>query len=272
MESVLRAPRLNAYGFAHGFSTRQGGVSVGPFESLNLGSSLGRAAGVGGDGEQRDDPSHIAENHRRFGEWVGYAPDRLFRVSQVHGAGVRVLSDADEPASVQRQEADALVAQVDAAGAGVAVGVRTADCVPLLLADPVTRAVAAVHGGWRGLVAGVVTASVEALCEASGALPARLAAAIFPHIDACCFEVGDDVAAQLQAAAPARTDVVQIVPGRKPHVALRSVVLAQLAAAGIAAERVEQVEGCTACDAARFFSFRRDGQATGRHLTVILSG
>ena len=258
MESVLRAPRLTAYGFAHGFSTRHGGVSVGPFESLNLGSSVG------------DDPSHVVENQRRVAHWVGYAPERLFGVNQVHGAGVCVLSNTDEPASVLQQQADALVAQ----RSGVALGVRTADCVPLLLADPVTRAVAVVHAGWRGLVAGVITASVEALCEASGALPARLAAALFPHIDVCCFEVGDDVAAQLQAAAPARMDVVRELHGGngQPHVALRSVALAQLAAAGIAAERVEHVSGCTACDAARFYSFRRDGQLSGRHLTVIVSG
>jgi copper oxidase (laccase) domain-containing protein len=95
---------------------------------------------------------------------------------------------------------------------------------------------------------------------------------MFPHIAVCCFEVGDDVAAQLQAAAPARTDVVQRMADGKPHVSLRNVALARLAALGIAAERVEQVSGCTACDAARFFSFRRDGQASGRHLTVIVSG
>ena len=254
MQSVLREPSLLAQGFRHGFSTRLGGVSAPPYESLNLGHGVG------------DRPERVAENQRIFAAEVDFAPERLLTLSQVHGAAVQRVDAAADPAAVARLQGDALVAEP-----GAAVGVRTADCVPLLLADPESRRAAAIHAGWRGVCAGVVGAGVRALCEAAAAPPARLIAAIFPHIRSCCFEVGEDVAAQLQAAAPALGCVAPGPRGR-PHVALAALVRAQLMAAGVAADRCEDVPGCTVCDAARFFSFRRDGRESGRHLAVIVAG
>ena len=252
MQSVLRAQQLSRQGFAHGFSTRQGGVSAAPYASLNLGGSVG------------DDAAKVAENLRRFAGWVGYEPSRLFTLSQVHGARVRTLSAGDEPEAVRGEQADALVARERAP-----IAIRTADCVPLLLADPVTRCVAAVHAGWRGTVAGVVPAGVAALLAACHAPPERLLAAVFPHIRACCFEVGADVAAQLNAVAHG-ADAIR--PGPKPHVDLAAIVRAQLMAAGLVAQNVEDVPGCTVCDPERFYSFRRDAAASGRHLAAIVAG
>jgi polyphenol oxidase len=259
MASVLRAPRLTELGFLHGFSTRAGGVSPPPYATLNLAASVG------------DDAGSVAENQRRFAGEVGYAPERLFVVSQVHGSAVRVVGPHDTPECVRAESADGLVSS-----AGACVGIRTADCVPILLADPETRAVAALHAGWKGCVAGVVGAGVRALALQSGARPARLSAAIFPHIRACCFEVGPEVAEALSAAAPGGATVLRsahVQPASdKPHVELVAVVCAQLLAAGLQATSIDDVAGCTCCEPERFFSYRRDGSASGRHLAAIVHG
>ena len=256
MQSVLRAPLLTAQGFGHGFSTRLGGVSAAPFDSLNLGANVG------------DDPGHVAENQRRFAERVGFLAGRLCSAQQVHGADVLRVRDAGEAdvRTLAQSRADALVAEP-----GAAVGVRTADCLPLLLADPETRYAAAVHAGWRGVCAGVVTAAVRALCEAAEAPAQRLIGAVFPHIRRCCFEVGEDVAQQLSAAVPG-VACSHVGPRGRPHVALDLLVRAQLAAAGVSLASVDDVAGCTCCDVSRFYSFRRDGQQSGRHMAVIVAG
>jgi YfiH family protein len=251
MPSVLCAPQLKDHGFAHGFSTRQGGVSAAPYVSLNLGRSVG------------DDAASVVENRRRFAAQVGYAPELLFELNQVHGGHVRVVRATDAPDELRQMPGDGLVA-----GGGSALGVRTADCLPLLLADPLTRTVGAIHAGWRGAAAGVVEAGVQALCALSLAPPQRLLAALFPHIRVCCFEVGSEVA---DALAQAAHGAAVVRPGPKPHVDLASVVRAQLTAAGIRVECIDDVPGCTRCEPERFFSFRRDGQASGRHLAAIVA-
>jgi YfiH family protein len=253
MHNVLHAPVLTAQGFRHGFSTRRGGVSHAPFDSLNLALSVG------------DVPEHVAENQQRFAAAVGYDASRLFTLSQVHGREVRRVTKHDEPERVRAEQGDALVAQ-----AGLPVGIRSADCVPVLLADPQSRQVAAVHAGWRGVLAGVVPAALELLSTRAGAAPARILVGVFPHIRRCCFEVDDALAEQLAAAGPdAGQSVFQAAAG-KPYVALDMIVRAQLRAAGVSEPNIDDVAGCTCCDSEQFFSYRRDGAKSGRHLTVIL--
>ena len=138
MQSVLRSSLLSRHGFSHGFSTRSGGVSPAPFESLNLGRSVG------------DAPEHVAENHRRFAARVGYEPVRIFELSQVHGRRARQVEAHEDASEVRREEGDALLT----AAAGVAIGVRAADCLPLLIGDPATGAVAAELELVESLVAG----------------------------------------------------------------------------------------------------------------------
>ena len=173
--------------------------------------------------------------------------ESVVQVKQVHGANV-VEAGAGA-------EGDAIVAR--AAQGRVAVGVRVADCVPVLVADPESGDVAAIHAGWRGVVAGVVLAGVKSLARQSSGL----VAAIGPCIGACCFEVGRDVAA--------RIGFVARETGDKAYVDLRAAVRAQLRDLGIDDARIEDVPGCTRCDAERFFSFRRDGARSGRHLAAI---
>jgi YfiH family protein len=145
--------------------------------------------------------------------------------------------------------------------------VRTADCVPILLADPSTGAVAAVHAGWRGVVARVTEAAVTALREA-GAETSKLIAAIGPHISLAAFEVSEDVAEQLVESSPDR-DVVSRDFGAKPHVDMRRIVRAQLRVLGLAQSAIDDVRGCTVCDD-DLFSYRRDGKRSGRLLSAIV--
>jgi YfiH family protein len=260
MPSVLRAECLREHGFLHGFSLR-------PAASTRVRARFGEEsephpASVG----LTRDPADMLEQRRRFAAEIGYAPERLFELNQVHGAAVSVIAAGAEPARLRELPGDGLVARADAA-----LGIRSADCVPVLLADPASRAVAAAHAGWRGVVAGIVPATLRALAHASAAPPSQLLAAVFPHIGACCFEVGADIAAQLQAAAPNVSSVRQPAAASRPFVALVEIVRAQLMAAGVASHNIEVVPGCTCCEPARFHSFRRDGQNSGRHLSAIVA-
>ncbi|HJL01891.1 MAG TPA: peptidoglycan editing factor PgeF [Polyangiaceae bacterium LLY-WYZ-15_(1-7)] len=251
MADLLRSELLTRHGFAHGFALRTGGVSAPPFDSLNLGRGLG------------DAPDAVAENHRRLAEAVGYG--RLFELSQVHGRRVRAVGAGEDPVAVRQEEGDALFATEP----GVAVGVRVADCAPLLIADPGTGAVAAVHAGWRGVEARIAEAAIEAL-EEIGASREALLVAIGPHIRLGWFEVGEEVAERLEAVAHGVT-CVDRTTGDKPHVDLTAILFAQLAALGVARARIDDLGGCTYADRSRFFSYRRDGKATGRHLAVIVA-
>jgi YfiH family protein len=239
MDGVLSSVLLAKHGFPHAFLLAQGSKQPAPPESLPA-------------------------LRRRTAAALGCAPDDLYEVTQVHGAAVKTVDRREDRRAVLRLQADALVASQPSA----AVGVRVADCLPLLLADPVTGSVAAVHAGWRGAEAGVVRAAVEALLRIPGVLAQNLVAAIFPHIRSCCFEVGDDVAARLQSVCP-DDPVVSRREGNKPHVDLAALVRAHLAAVGVTAERVQDVPGCTRCDPTRFFSYRRQGEIAGRHLAAI---
>jgi purine-nucleoside/S-methyl-5'-thioadenosine phosphorylase / adenosine deaminase len=197
----------------------------------------------------------------RFSEG-GPAGAGIVQVKQVHGATVALAQDASRRAVC---EADAIVAR--AAHGRVAVGVRVADCVPVLIASIDTGDVAAVHAGWRGVTAGVVAASVEALGGGG------LVAAIGPCIGACCFEVGRDVADAIARAAPG-APVIAPYPHASPDkvfVDLRVAVRHQLRNAGVDPARIEDVPGCTRHESVRFHSFRRDGKDSGRMLAVIVT-
>ena len=209
------------------------------------------------------DPARLAENQRRFAARVGFDAARLYQTRQVHGRTV-LAAEGDAKAMTDR-EADALVAE---AGSGAAVGMRVADCVPILLGDRVRGHVAAVHAGWRGVVANVLGASIEELAKL-GTEPGDLAAAIGPCIGPCCFEVGADVGAQIAEATSPGVIARRDEPRGKAYVDLRLAVRTQLRALGIPNEMIEDVGGCTRDDAEAFYSYRRDGDASGRLLGVI---
>jgi len=251
---LLQSDAIGA-GFVHGFTTRAGGVSAPPFDTLNLGGKWG------------DEPAHVAENRRRLATAVGGDP---FLARQVHGTVIRRVRAGDEPAAVARHEADGLCTDVP----GLVVGVFVADCVPVLLADPRTGACAAVHAGWRGTVAGILPEAVRTLAAAFGSRPADLRVALGPAIGACCFEVGLEVAEAVVAAIPdarARGIVLPSPRGRadKAHVDLHAANRLLLEHAGVDPDGIEAIVACTHHERARFFSFRRDGAATGQQMGVI---
>lgn len=244
--------------FVHGFTTRAGGVSAAPFESLNLGGKWG------------DDPAAVSENRRRVERAAG-GPIVVAR--QVHGATVvRVRAD-DDRAALARADADGLCTDAT----GVVLGVFVADCVPALIIDPRTGACAAVHAGWRGTVAGVLPAAVRALATEFGARSGDLRVALGPSIGPCCFEVGHEVAAAFEALvsdAHARGIVLPSARGTlgKANVDLKAANRLLLERAGVSPEGIDAGPECTHCDRARFYSFRRDGSATGQLMGFVGRG
>jgi YfiH family protein len=243
-------------GIRHGFFTRAGGVSDGLYDSLN--------GGLGSD----DAPARVTENRARMAAALGVAPDRLVTAYQVHSPDVVV---ATEPwTRAQAPRADAVVTAVR----GLAVGITTADCGPLLLADRQAGVVGAAHAGWRGALAGVVEAAVAAM-ERLGAVRTRMVAAVGPMIRQPCYEVGSDLMERFAAADP--TNGRFFAPAARDGHAmfdLAGYIASRLKDAGVG--RIEDLGHCTYADPARFFSYRRSTHRAeadyGRHVNAIALG
>ncbi|HVF44422.1 MAG TPA: peptidoglycan editing factor PgeF [Pyrinomonadaceae bacterium] len=245
---------LEREGFANAFSTRGGGVSPYPEASLNLA------------GFDEDSAENIRENRRRFvslvgGEWA------LAACWQVHGRDVRVVRAASE-AGNESERCDALATELP----GVLLGVKTADCVPVVLGDPRTGACAAVHAGWRGTLAGIVSRALATLQKEFGTRPEDVRAAIGPAALACCYEVGPEVVEAFRAGVSNADALFTPTREGRALVDLHRANLEQLTEAGVQSGRVHLLPLCTICRPGDFFSYRRDGQLhgrTGRLLSVI---
>ena len=185
---------------------------------------------------------------------------------QVHGDTVRAA--AAPPGGWDRPQCDALVATAP----GVGVAVKAADCVPVLLSDPVSGAVAGAHAGWRGTVRGIAAKAALALARETGAPPSRLRAVIGPAIRSCCFEVGPEVIAAFAAAGhdPARITRDPGRPGARPHLDLALANRDQLVEAGLPPPGVFDAALCTRCHPA-FHSYRRDGASVGRNWAFTIT-
>lgn len=245
-------PLLTAAGVKHGFFTRAGGVSTGIYEGLN--------AGVG----SKDDPAAVAENRRRVAESMGADADHLNGCYQIHSAVARV---AEGPWHGDRPEGDAVVT----ANPGLLCSVLTADCAPILMADPETRIVSAVHAGWKGALGGVVHSAVAAM-EALGADPHRILAVVGPCIAQASYEVGVDF--EERFAHHDRGSERFFHPGVAPdkrQFDLPGFVLWRLQQAGVGQAVWTGHDTCA--DEARFFSnrraFQRGEQDFGRLISVI---
>ena len=245
----------------HAFSTRQGGVSREPFATLNLGASVG------------DDREAVQENRRRFFGAFAIRPSQVVRVRQVHGKGVLRVDPAlvgregfPQALLDERYEYDALITNLP----GLALVVTTADCMPLLIHDPVRGAVAAVHAGWRSTAKRIAAEAIRALREAYGTDPADCRVAIGPAIRGCCFEVDRPVADAMGAALPGWE--AHTMPARPGHwrLDLAGVNRAILQEAGVRPERIEDLGFCTACRTDLFFSHRAEKGRTGRMMNLIL--
>ena len=229
-------------------TTRRGGASGPPWDSLNIGDRVGDAAGA------------VARNRAAFARVIGATPVFL---RQVHGTRVVRLTRADTLAGAAPHEGDASLTSEP----NIACCVLVADCLPLLLAAPAGAAVAAVHAGWRGLAAGVVEAALEALCEAAGCAPPEIAAWLGAAIGPGRFEVGADVLDAFGSGGAARFATAPPVTGApKWHADLAGLARDRLTACGV--RDLSGGERCTAADASAFFSFRRDG-VTGRMAAAV---
>jgi copper oxidase (laccase) domain-containing protein len=270
------SPLLESAQVRHAFSTRIGGLSPAPFDSLNLGNPSGC--------DVADDYERIWENYRLLATASGCGALELLRVHQVHGP--RVLRAVRGEHFENSSKADAIVTDDPQRIASV----RVADCVPVLLASANGKTVAAIHAGWRGVVAGVVQAALNELLESDDPgsrsepaqaisseaevrigrqrLPVDLVAAIGPCIGFDAFEVGSEVIAEFQRSfgneAPLRT-----VKGGKGFVDLRQAIRMQLLAAGVPERQIDVTDRCTVRDAGEFFSHRRERGVTGRMAAII---
>jgi polyphenol oxidase len=253
MPQPLLVEALSALpGIAHGFFTRHGGVSEGIYASLNC--------GVG----SRDSPEPVRENRARVVARLNAR--KLLTCYQVHGT-TAVIADASTPAD-WRPKADALVT----ATPGVALGVLTADCAPLLFADPQAKVVGAAHAGWRGAVTGVAEATVAAM-EGLGAARRRMVAAVGPCISARVYEVGPELEAQFLAQDAANVRFfTRASPGARPHLDLSAYLADRLQKAGVSL--VETINACSFTSEKDFFSYRRSrlkGEPDyGRQISAIV--
>ncbi len=241
-------------------STRAGGVSAAPFDSLNL-----RPPALGGDG--MDVPAAVLQNQQRFAAALGAQPVWLH---QVHGADVLRLTTAHLQGGLALPCADASICTEP----GIACTVLVADCLPVLFCSGDGRVVGAAHAGWRGLAAGVLDNTVSTLCAAAGCAPAQLLAWLGPCIGPAAFEVGADVLAAF-GADPERLSLAGAVlfrPNPRADGSLRWRAdlpgLARQRLVGLGLKSVQGGSWCTVEDHSRFFSFRREPR-TGRMAAAI---
>jgi YfiH family protein len=235
----------------HGFFTRRGGVSEGPFDSLNAGFSGG------------DDPERVMENRARALAALDLDPASIATARQIHGRDV-ITATAPNPGRSQRA-ADALVTDRP----GVTLGILTADCAPVVLADPVAGVVGAAHAGWRGALVGVLEATIDDMVGL-GAEPSRMIAAIGPCIARRSYEVGPELHADFMAADPA-SDVhfARVEGSDRLLFDLEGYVCRRLSRAGVLL--VDPLGADTLGDPDRFFSSRRTRKSGGERFGLLLT-
>jgi hypothetical protein len=253
----------------HGFSTRRGGADN---EIFNLNSTA------------CDAPERVAENRRRLLSTLDLENATLISLNQIHSSRVYAVESAagfnetpfalfspsesieNRQSETGNHEGDALVTNMENA----ALAIKTADCFPVLIADPVHRAIGAVHSGWRGTLARVLPRAIEEMRHRFQSDPARLLFALGPGIRECCFEVGEDIASLFIEAYPekATARLRTVAPG-KYLMNLASVLKAQMTQSGVPPENQHDSEMCTCCGVHDFFSWRAEGAAAGRMMAVI---
>lgn len=229
-------------GVAAAFSTRNGGVSDPPFNSLNTGLAVG------------DDPDVVSVNRDRLLRALGFALADLVLAHQVHGSDVAVV----DRIPIARPRVDGLVTSIR----GIVLGISAADCAAVLLADPAAGVVGACHAGWRGAVSGVIENTIEHM-KAQGAEPDRIMAWVSPCISSANFEVGPEVARQFAS------DEISSGRGDRSFVDLKLHIHRRLERGGVSLQNISVDNACTFSDRQRFFSHRRDHGKTGRMLGLI---
>lgn len=244
-------------GVAHGFSTRLGGVSQGFYAGLNLGYNRG------------DDPDRVRENFRRFCTAIGADYDGLIKTRQVHGDHIQSVTATDRGRNIippAPWETDGLVTDVP----GLCLAVFCADCVPVLLYDPVRSCIAAVHSGWRGTAAAISVRAVEKMTTDYACDPGNILAAIGPSIGKCCFETHADVPdAMTDTLGALAAPHIDALPSGKFRVDLKGIIHSTLLRAGLEKAHISVSDHCTACRSDLYWSHRVLGDQRGSMAAMI---
>jgi len=249
----LSSVQLDGFGEAvHAFLSRRGGVSAGEFATLNF------------DTRDGDAGENVRQNKSRAGAALGAPLERLINPTQVHGNFVVVL-DSVSVKSYKGIEADAVVTNLP----GVPVGILTADCLPVLLYDPVKKVAGAAHAGWRGTLADVCGRTVEAMKERFGTIPKDIIAALGPHIKPCCYAVNNDIYEAFEKAYGGDLPYFSR-SGETLMLDIGGANRTFLLAAGLREGNITDVSVCTSCNVADFYSYRKEGGKTGRQLSFIM--
>lgn len=253
---IFHFPALACAGrVIHGFATRKGGVSEGAYATLNC----------GGSGDMRE---NVLSNRKDLCQALGLDPHKLVCLHQVHGIEVvRVGPGGYTPSerSAVLKEGDALITrEVD-----LPLAIMTADCLPIILVDPVSPAVGIVHAGWRGTLQDILPRAVREMERTLGSLLPNLWAGIGPGIAPCCYEVGEEVAGPFRERYPGWR--AWLWPGREGRyrLDLARANLLQLKELGIPEQQIGLVGRCTCCHPSLFFSHRREHGKTGRMMSLV---
>lgn len=255
------SPRLESLGAIHGFTTRAGGVSEGIYATLNLGVNRG------------DAPEKVKENYRRVCAALGVDMEGLVFSSQVHEDHVRRVTEEDRGKGLDRgtdYDADGLVTNVP----GITLVVFGADCLTILLYDPVRRAVGAAHAGWRGTALGIAKRTVEELVSGYGCRAKDIVAAIGPGISKCCFETGKEVP-EAMGSVLGREALPYIIKGKngeKDRVDLKGLNALWLERAGVLPENIDISPDCTFCAPEKYWSHRYTAGERGSQAALISLG
>jgi YfiH family protein len=239
-------------GLVHAVFTRLGGVSQGPFASLNVGNTVG------------DDAAAVTENHARVYDYLGLDPQSVVSPRQVHGNRVATVGSAQ--AGQVLANTDGLVT----GDPGTAMMLRFADCQPILLYDPAHHALGLVHVGWRGLAQGIARRAVEAMREAFDTRARDLIVGLGPAIGSCCYVVGQNVAAAMAYALDDWKQALSPEGAERWRLDLSIANAQQLAAEGVPEIRIERSNLCTACSNDLFYSHRANQGRTGRFAVVAV--
>jgi len=244
-------------GVRHAFSTRVGGVSPAPWDSLNM------------DLRRGDDCENVRENYRRFCRATGVNEKHVFLNRQVHETNVRLVAADDAGKGLWLPQDYTSVDSAITQTVDLPLIVFSADCGIILFCDPVTRSIGTAHAGWRGAAAGIVAETVRAMQCAFGTNPQDLLCVIGPGIGPCCFETDDDVPAAMHQALGSAADPYMEKKGAKWHVDLKGINAHWLRASGVDAARIDICPDCTACHPELYWSHRRMGTRRGTQIGMI---
>jgi YfiH family protein len=255
---IITLERLNSHAngkVKHAFCTRLGGVSQGPFRSLNF------------DAQGGDSRENVLQNKTILGGAVGLDPDQIFLANQMHGDQVLILDEdpAESPSKYFYLDYDAMVTQRK----GIAIGVLTADCLPILVYDPTKEVIGVVHAGWRGTCLNVIGNVLSKLRKSFNVEPADLVVGLGPCIGECCYHVDIKVVRSIKNSTNRWKEFIKPLKANRYSFDLVGLNIHQLLQVGVPEDNIVRVNACTACNSKIFFSHRAHRGKTGRQLNFI---